>query len=96
MTKTTGLKSREAAFLLGFLRVGPGRPPVFFPAFSLLLLFVPCYELAPSRKKAHGIKVLHACGNQKREIFPVNFPVHGNLQHIFFPVSRQLAKRCSS
>src|ERR1700680_5026820 len=39
---------------------------VTFPACSLL---VPCSEFAPARRKAHGIKGLSACGDQKHEIF---------------------------
>jgi hypothetical protein len=59
------------------LKRSGGPFPVTFPAPSLL---DPCYELAPPRGKAHGIKVLHAFASQKCEIFPAFFPDHGNFK----------------
>jgi hypothetical protein len=67
----------------GVLEWGSLLVPCYFPCVPpAKALFTSCSEFALARRKAHGIKSLDACGDQKCEISPVFFPDHGNLANL--------------
>jgi hypothetical protein len=62
---------------------------------GLSSLFRPCslpvrslFRMRREIFKSHGISVLHDCGDQNAEIFPVFFPVTREFGPIFFPANR--------
>ncbi len=58
--------------------------------FPVIPCYLPVRSLFRIRRKifkCHGIRALKACGDENAGIFPVIFPVNGNLGPAFFPVS---------
>ena len=73
------------------------RSLLVFTVFSLLTEIFPCYEFRKSgdgvaTESPEGPSLLVIAVIEKpggigiRDIFPVIFPVHGNLEQVFFPV----------